>query len=121
MLPSRVATFVDVRLTAAEYLAWERTQPGKHELLDGEVLARPVESPRHYALCVGTIIALNGALRGRRYTGLMADRPIVSREWRDHEIVAGVPASAESIEYGLALVGEGRAWLDAVSLELIPE
>jgi erythromycin esterase len=51
----------------------------------------------------------------------MADRPIVSREWRDHEIVADVPASAESIEYGLALVGEGRAWLDAVSLELIPE
>lgn len=65
-----------MRLTAAEYLAWEAAQPSQHELLRGEVRARLAESPRHYALSVGTTIAINGALCGRRYTGLMADRQI---------------------------------------------
>jgi Uma2 family endonuclease len=77
MLSSPVATVGNVKRTAAEYLAWEKTQPIKHELFDGEVLARPIESSKHYALCVGTIIALNAALRGRDFVGLMADRQIV--------------------------------------------
>jgi Uma2 family endonuclease len=84
MLSSPLATVGHVKRTAAEYLAWEKTQPMKHEFFDGEVLARPIESPRHYALCVGAIIALNGAvngaLRGRSYLGLMADRQIVVGE-----------------------------------------
>ncbi len=46
----------------------------------------------------------------------MLDRPITSSEWRDYEIVGEVPNDAETIEYGLALVGDGRAWLDAVSM-----
>ncbi len=50
----------------------------------------------------------------------MGDRPITAPEWRDYEIVADVPPEAEQIEYGLALVGEGRAWLDEVSLETVP-
>lgn len=66
-----------MKLTAAEYLARERAQPVKHELLDGVLLARPAESPRHYALCVGTILALGAALRGRSYVGLSSDQRIV--------------------------------------------
>lgn len=49
----------------------------------------------------------------------MADRPITTNEWRDYEIVGGVPLDAETIDYGFALVGEGEAWLDSVSVEVI--
>jgi hypothetical protein len=49
----------------------------------------------------------------------MADRPITAREWREVEIVGDVPLEAETIDYGYALVGDGRAWLDAVSLQAI--
>jgi erythromycin esterase len=49
----------------------------------------------------------------------MADRPITHREWRQYEIVGEVPMEAEKVEYGLALVGSGRAWLDSVSIEVV--
>lgn len=49
----------------------------------------------------------------------MADRPITSREWREVEIVGNVPMEADTIDYGYALVGDGRAWLDSVSLEAV--
>jgi hypothetical protein len=48
----------------------------------------------------------------------MADSPITASEWREYEIVGEVAADAETIDYGLALVGEGRAWLDAVMVEI---
>lgn len=65
-----------VRLNVAEFLAWERAQPLRHELVEGEVVPRPIEAPRHYALCVGAIVALNAALRGRSYAGLSSDQRI---------------------------------------------
>jgi erythromycin esterase len=51
----------------------------------------------------------------------MSDRPITTSEWREYEIVGEVPEDAEMIDYGLALVGDGRAWIDAVSVELDEE
>ena len=51
----------------------------------------------------------------------MADRPITAREWREYEIVGEVPDDAETIDYGLALVGDGRASLDSVSLGVVEE
>ena len=45
--------------------------------------------------------------------------PVTSAEWRIYEIVAEVPQDADSISYGLVLVGEGKAWLDSVSLEVM--
>jgi erythromycin esterase len=48
----------------------------------------------------------------------MAGQPITASEWREYEIPGEVAADAYAIDYGLALVGEGRAWLDAVSLEV---
>jgi erythromycin esterase len=49
----------------------------------------------------------------------MADRPITNSDWRDYEIIGEVPLDAETIGYGIALVGDGRAWLDSVSVEVI--
>jgi erythromycin esterase len=49
----------------------------------------------------------------------MADRPITVSEWREYEIVGDVPAEAQTISYGFALVGDGRAWIDAVAVEVI--
>jgi Uma2 family endonuclease len=64
------------KLTAAEYLAWERAQPVKHEFFDGEVFAMAGGSPRHNALCVRTTIALNAALHGRGCVEFSSDQRI---------------------------------------------
>jgi len=37
--------------------------------------------------------------------------------WHEYEISGEVAADALMIDYGLALVGEGRAWLDDVTIE----
>jgi len=52
-------------LTAAEYLAWEREQPTKHEYFDGNVFARDSGSLRHNALSAGIAAVLHDALQGR--------------------------------------------------------
>jgi hypothetical protein len=50
----------------------------------------------------------------------MGDRPIkAQKEWRYFEIVGEVADDAVSINVGLMLVGNGRAWLDAVSFEVL--
>jgi len=49
----------------------------------------------------------------------MGDRPVTQREWRDYEIFGEVAEDAVTIDLGLMLVGNGRAWLDAVSFEVI--
>ena len=51
----------------------------------------------------------------------MSDRPITNHEWREYEIIGEVPEDAEVIDYGMALVGDGRAWIDAVSVEVVKE
>jgi erythromycin esterase len=45
--------------------------------------------------------------------------PIASAEWREYEIVADVPKDADTISYGLFLVGDGKAWLDTVLIEVV--
>jgi len=49
----------------------------------------------------------------------MGDRPIADATWRDYEIVGDVAEDAEGIALGLLLIGNGRAWLDAVRLEIV--
>ena len=46
----------------------------------------------------------------------MGERPITSREWGEYEITADIPVDADVISYGFAFVGQGQAWVDAVSL-----
>jgi AraC family transcriptional regulator len=48
----------------------------------------------------------------------MADRPIITSDWRMFETAGNVPKDADKIDYGLAVVGSGRAWLDSVALEV---
>jgi erythromycin esterase len=45
--------------------------------------------------------------------------PVTSAEWRIYEIVADVPQDADAISYGLVLMGDGKAWLDSVSVEVV--
>lgn len=54
------------KLTPAEYLAWERLQPVKHEYFHGEVFAMAGASPRHNALCmqIGALLQAEAARRG---------------------------------------------------------
>ncbi len=51
-------------LSPADYLAWERQQPVRHEFVRGEVFAMAGGTPRHNALCVNVAAALHAALRG---------------------------------------------------------
>ncbi len=46
----------------------------------------------------------------------MGERPITSSEWGEYEITADIPDDADVISYGFAFVGQGQAWVDAVSL-----
>jgi Uma2 family endonuclease len=65
-----------LRMTADEYLAWERDQPEKHEFFKGEVFAMAGASPRHNALCVNVAAILSAALRPRGCTTLSSDQRV---------------------------------------------
>ncbi|HEY6122184.1 MAG TPA: hypothetical protein VIV66_19660, partial [Pyrinomonadaceae bacterium] len=47
----------------------------------------------------------------------MGDRPITSGEWQYYEIVGDVDQDAAVINFGMILLGKGKAWLDDVSFE----
>ena len=49
-----------------------------------------------------------------RWTGSVTD-------WQWFGIVLDVPANSDRLEYGLALIGAGQAWLDDVSVELVED
>lgn len=53
------------------------------------------------------------------YFDNMQDRPITSKDWGEYEIKGEIAPDAARINFGLLLLGEGKAWLDAVSLEII--
>lgn len=59
--------------------------------------------------------------RRRGFFDNMGDRPIVSASWQDVEIVGDVDADAEDLNFGLMFLGQGEAWFDAVSLEVVGE
>jgi Uma2 family endonuclease len=62
------------QLTAAEYLAWEREQSGKHEFFHGEVFAMAGGTPRHNALGLSTGAELRTVLRPRGCSVLSSDQ-----------------------------------------------
>jgi C-terminal processing protease CtpA/Prc len=51
----------------------------------------------------------------------MMDRPITSPDWKTYEIVGEVAPDAERVNFGLILVGAGKAWLDSASFEIVGE
>lgn len=48
----------------------------------------------------------------------MPDHPIVDRAWRLYQVAMDVPEEADEITLGLVLTGNGRAWVDDVSLQV---
>lgn len=81
------------RVSAAEYLAWEREQPAKHEFLDGQVLAMAGGSPRHNALCVNISTILRTAPQHRDCHTFSSDQRIGLRKskyvYPDVSVVCG--------------------------------
>ncbi|WP_437717020.1 Uma2 family endonuclease [Sorangium sp. So ce448] len=74
-------------MSAAEYLAWERSQPAKHEYHLGEVFATAGGSPRHNLLSGAMIAELRAAVRGKGYHVLTSDQWI-SAEQGQHYVYA---------------------------------
>lgn len=64
------------RMSPAEYLAWERTQREKHQLLHGEVYAMAGGSPRHNRLCARILARLDAALRGSSCGPFSSDQKV---------------------------------------------
>lgn len=85
------------RLTAEEYLAWERDQPVRHEFFHGEVFAMAGGSMRHNALCARVIESLGAQLRGRCVVLTSDQRVAAARRDRyvypDTSVVCGPPVT----------------------------
>src|ERR1044071_1136427 len=64
-------------LTPDEYLAWERTQPVRHEFFHGEVFAMAGGSPRHNVLCIRVSSRLETQLRDRCFV-MSSDQRVVA-------------------------------------------
>src|SRR3954466_1026023 len=84
------------RLTAAEYLAWEREQPIKHEFFHGEVFAMAGGTPRHNALAVSVGAELRAAVRSRGCSVLSSDQrlafpPNARYVYPDVTVICGSP------------------------------
>jgi hypothetical protein len=55
------------------------------------------------------------------YFDMMEEMPIVMNIWDHYEIEAEISPYAKQINFGLLLMGTGRAWIDDVSLEIIED
>ncbi len=51
----------------------------------------------------------------------MTGTPVTSTDWKSYDVEADVPADADAIAYGVWLIGTGRVWMDAVSIEVVPK
>jgi Uma2 family endonuclease len=69
-------------MSAAEYLAWERNQPDKHEYHLGEVFAMAGGSPRHNFLAGAMVAELRAAVRGKGCHVLTSDQRISAEQDR---------------------------------------
>jgi Uma2 family endonuclease len=54
-----------LRMTEAEYLAFERQSEGKHEYIDGQVIAMVGASRAHNLICVNLLRIISTHLRGK--------------------------------------------------------
>lgn len=96
-----------LRMTASEYLAWEREQPQRHGFVRGEVFARAGGSPRHNALIAAVLRDLGNALFGGPCRVLSSDQRIVAQDgehyvYADASVVCGKMALAEGTKDVLA-------------------
>lgn len=87
------------RMTEAEYLEYERTHDGKHEYVNGEVIAMAGVSDAHDRIQVNTTVALATRLRGGPCRVRGADLRVRLDEtglycYPDLTVVCGDPAFA---------------------------
>ncbi len=68
------------RLSAAEYLAWEREQAERHGYLRGEVFAMAGGSPRHNAIGAAVIVELRNAFDGGPCRAFTSDQRVAIRD-----------------------------------------
>jgi Uma2 family endonuclease len=68
------------RMSAAEYLEWERKQTAKHEFHLGEVFAMAGGSPRHNFLSNAVGAELRAAVRGKHCHVLSPDQRISAKQ-----------------------------------------
>lgn len=68
------------KMSAADYLAWEREQPEKHEYHHGEVFARAGGNARHNSLSAAIGAELRAAMRGKGCSALWSDQRISAEE-----------------------------------------
>lgn len=52
---------------------------------------------------------------------MMEDMPIVMNQWDYYEIEGEISPYAKQINFGLVLIGTGKAWIDDVSIEIIED
>ncbi|MDD2608318.1 MAG: Uma2 family endonuclease [Giesbergeria sp.] len=70
-LPQTKASF-----SADDYLAWEATQPERHEFVDGEIFAMAGAEDRHVTVTGNVYMALRQHLRGTPCRTFMADMKV---------------------------------------------
>lgn len=51
----------------------------------------------------------------------LPNQPCVIRDWEVREIVGTISPNADVINFGLLLFGNGKAWIDSASFEVIPK
>lgn len=49
----------------------------------------------------------------------LTGQPVISTAWQSYEIEVDLPRNAATITYGVYLIGTGRVWMDAVSIEVV--
>lgn len=71
-------------MSPAEYLAWERDQRDRHQLLRGVVYAMAGGTPRHNLLCARVLARFDAALRGGPCRPFSSDQKIHLPVTRDY-------------------------------------
>lgn len=69
-----------LRMSAAEFLIWERAQPVRHEYCSGEVFAMAGGSPRHNLLSAAIAAELRTALRRQGCHVLSSDQRVSAKQ-----------------------------------------
>jgi Uma2 family endonuclease len=85
-----------VRMTEAEYLAFEEQSELKHEFVNGEILAMTGASWKHTVICTNLGIAIGRQIADKNCTAVLADMRLkvestVSYRYPDMMVICGEP------------------------------
>lgn len=86
-----------LRMTASEYLVWEREQPERHHFVRGEVWSMAGGSPRHNALGLAVGAELRAAMGGGPCRVFSSDQRIVAAR-EEHYVYPDVSVVCGPVE-----------------------